>query len=158
MIDSVPHFYCMPPHSSHLLQPLDIGCFAVLKRSYGRMVEIKMRNGDMLRGNQVYRYDWFRSAFLFQPSGRTSVLAPQSNSTPRFNEICEENKIILICMPPHSSHLLQPLDIGCFAVLKRSYGRSIKLVDRKLFLIVSDLKASIRARGYASRKSSLSIY
>jgi hypothetical protein len=28
----------MPPHSSHLLQPLDVGCFAVLKRVYGRFV------------------------------------------------------------------------------------------------------------------------
>jgi hypothetical protein len=26
-------------------------------------------------------------------------------------------------MPAHSSHLLQPLDIGCFAVLKHAYGR-----------------------------------
>ena len=33
----------MPPHSSHLLQPLDIGCFAVLKRAYGRLVESKIR-------------------------------------------------------------------------------------------------------------------
>ena len=41
-----------------------------------------------------------------------------SHLTPNFDKICEENKIILICMPPHSSHLLQPLDIGCFAVLK----------------------------------------
>jgi hypothetical protein len=36
---------CMPAHSSHLLQPLDIGCFALSKHSYGRMVEQKMRNG-----------------------------------------------------------------------------------------------------------------
>ena len=35
----------MPAHSSHLLQPLDIGCFAVLKRAYSQMVEIKMRLG-----------------------------------------------------------------------------------------------------------------
>ena len=28
-------------------------------------------------------------------------------------------------MPAHSSHLLQPLDIGCFAILKRAYGRFI---------------------------------
>jgi hypothetical protein len=52
-----------------------------------------------------------------------------SHLTPKFDEICEENKIIPICMPPHSSHLLQPLDIGCFAVLKRSYGR---LVEAKM--------------------------
>jgi hypothetical protein len=35
----------MPAHSSHLLQPLDIGCFAVLKRVYGRLVETKIRLG-----------------------------------------------------------------------------------------------------------------
>lgn len=33
----------MPAHSSHLLQPLDIGCFAVLKRSYGNLNTQKMR-------------------------------------------------------------------------------------------------------------------
>jgi hypothetical protein len=32
-------------HSSHLLQPLDIGCFAVLKRAYSQIVETKMRLG-----------------------------------------------------------------------------------------------------------------
>lgn len=35
----------MPAHSSHLLQPLDIGCFAVVKRSYGRLIDQKMRLG-----------------------------------------------------------------------------------------------------------------
>ena len=29
-------------------------------------------------------------------------------------------------MPPHSSHLLQPLDVSCFAGLKRLYGRQVK--------------------------------
>lgn len=35
----------MPPHSSHLLQPLNVSCFAVLKRSYGRQVEDLIRAG-----------------------------------------------------------------------------------------------------------------
>jgi hypothetical protein len=34
----------MPPHSSHLLQPLDVGCFAPLKRAYTRQVESLIRN------------------------------------------------------------------------------------------------------------------
>jgi hypothetical protein len=46
--------------------------------------------------------------------------------TPKFDEICEKNDNIPICMPAHSSHLLQPLDVGCFAVLKRSYGRMVE--------------------------------
>ncbi|KAJ5798980.1 uncharacterized protein N7503_006485 [Penicillium pulvis] len=44
-----------------------------------------------------------------------------SHLTPRFDQNCKENNIIPICMPAQSSHLLQPLDIGCFAMLKRSY-------------------------------------
>ena len=35
----------MPPHSSHLLQPLDVGCFSVLKRSYSSFIEQLTRNG-----------------------------------------------------------------------------------------------------------------
>ncbi|KAF2185334.1 DDE-domain-containing protein [Zopfia rhizophila CBS 207.26] len=34
----------MPAHSSHILQPLDVGCFSPLKRAYRRQVEKLMRN------------------------------------------------------------------------------------------------------------------
>ena len=59
-----------------------------------------------------------------------------SHLTPKFDQICEENNIIPVCMPPHSSHLLQPLDIGCFAVLKRSYGQ---LVETKMRLGINHI-------------------
>jgi hypothetical protein len=59
-----------------------------------------------------------------------------SHLTPQFDQICLENKIIPVCMPAHSSHLLQPLDIGCFAVLKRSYG---SLVDQKMRLGINHI-------------------
>lgn len=49
-----------------------------------------------------------------------------SHLTPEFDLFCTEHLIITLCMPPHSSHLLQPLDVSCFAVLKRSYGRQIE--------------------------------
>jgi hypothetical protein len=49
-----------------------------------------------------------------------------SHLAPEFDLFCKEHLIITLCMPPHSSHLLQPLDVGCFAVLKRSYGRQIE--------------------------------
>ena len=48
----------MPPHSSHLLQPLDVSCFAVLKRSYGRQIEELMRVGY----NHINKLD-FLSAY-----------------------------------------------------------------------------------------------
>jgi hypothetical protein len=49
-----------------------------------------------------------------------------SHSTPQFNLFCSEHSIITLCMPPHSSHLLQPLDVGCFAAVKRAYGKQIE--------------------------------
>jgi len=49
-----------------------------------------------------------------------------SHITPRFDLFCKEHSIIILCMLPHSSHLLQPLDVGCFVVLKRSYERQIE--------------------------------
>jgi hypothetical protein len=53
-----------------------------------------------------------------------------SHLTPQFDEICAANNIIPICMPPHSSHLLQPLDVGCFAVLKRAYSQLVESKTR----------------------------
>jgi hypothetical protein len=40
--------------------------------------------------------------------------------------MCKENDIICIYMPAYLSHLLQPLDVGCFGPLKRAYGGLIK--------------------------------
>jgi hypothetical protein len=50
----------------------------------------------------------------------------RSHLTAEFDHIYIENHIIPICIPPHSSHLLQPLDISCFTVLKRQYGQLVK--------------------------------
>jgi hypothetical protein len=35
----------MPSHSSHLLQPLDVGCFGPLKKAYCKLIEQKGRLG-----------------------------------------------------------------------------------------------------------------
>ncbi|KAH6508685.1 hypothetical protein HBI58_010470 [Parastagonospora nodorum] len=45
----------------------------------------------------------------------------ESHDSLEFQQYCKDNKIITICMPPHSSHLLQPLDVGCFAPLKKAH-------------------------------------
>jgi hypothetical protein len=67
-----------------------------------------------------------------------------SHFTAEFHRFCEDNAIILLCLPAHSSHLLQPLDVGCFSVLKRSYGRitegwmrrGINHIDKQDFLTI----------------------
>jgi hypothetical protein len=49
----------------------------------------------------------------------------ESHLTAQFTTFCAGKNIITLCMPPHSSHLLQPLDVACFAPLKKAYGREI---------------------------------
>ena len=47
----------------------------------------------------------------------------ESHLSAHFQHYCTERKIITLCMPPQWSHILQPLDVSCFAPLKLSYGR-----------------------------------
>jgi DDE superfamily endonuclease/helix-turn-helix, Psq domain len=50
----------------------------------------------------------------------------ESHHSAEFEEYCCTNNILTLCMPAHSSHLLQPLDIGCFGPLKKAYSRQIE--------------------------------
>ncbi|KIM93867.1 hypothetical protein OIDMADRAFT_137030, partial [Oidiodendron maius Zn] len=43
-----------------------------------------------------------------------------------FDQYARQNSIIMLCIPPHSSHILHPLDVSCFAVLKRLYRQDIE--------------------------------
>ena len=89
-----------------------------------------------------------------------------SHQTAEFDLFCSKNNIIPLCMPAHSSHLLQPLDVGLFSPLKTTYGRkigdSIRLginhIDKEEFLTVygqirpaafseSNIKSSFAAAG-----------
>jgi hypothetical protein len=40
----------------------------------------------------------------------------------KFINFCDENKILLAIYPPHSTHSLQPLDVGLFGPLSRAYS------------------------------------
>ena len=43
----------------------------------------------------------------------------------QFIEYCEAHKIIPLCLPPHSTHLLQPLDVGIFSPLSKAYRKRL---------------------------------
>lgn len=72
----------MSAYSSHLLQPLGVGCFAVLKRSYCRLIDQQMRLGinhiDKLGFLEAYpraREDTFHSRTIINAFKATG-LAP----------------------------------------------------------------------------------
>jgi hypothetical protein len=45
-------------------------------------------------------------------------------------EFCFENNIILCCLPSHTSHKLQPCDVGPFAPLKTAYRDQVERLNR----------------------------
>jgi hypothetical protein len=47
-----------------------------------------------------------------------------------FIAYCMENKIDLLIMPPHCSHILQPLDVGVFAAFKRAHTVETHAISR----------------------------
>ncbi|KAI1676177.1 DDE superfamily endonuclease [Pyrenophora tritici-repentis] len=50
-----------------------------------------------------------------------------------FNKFCqfaEDNKIQLFALPPHTTHLLPPLDVGCFQPLKWYHGKTLEYAFR----------------------------
>ncbi|KAJ8225492.1 hypothetical protein LV156_009112, partial [Aspergillus fumigatus] len=78
---------------------------------------------------------WLKNIFIPLTSSRTTgkyrlliLDGHGSHLTPQFDQLCSENNVIPICMPAHSSHKLQPLDVGCFSPLKEAYGT---LVEQK---------------------------
>ena len=52
-----------------------------------------------------------------------------SHVTANVVAFCMQNAIDLLIMPPHCSHLLQPLDVGVFAPLKRALSKEIDITN-----------------------------
>jgi len=48
-----------------------------------------------------------------------------SHVTIEFMEYCEANRIALYYLPPFSTHILQPLDVGLFGPLQQYYGKAV---------------------------------
>ena len=42
-----------------------------------------------------------------------------------FLDYCEKNKIVLFCLPPHATHLLQPLDVVVFQPYKHWHTEAV---------------------------------
>ena len=73
-----------------------------------------------------------------------------------FVEFCWAHKIIPICLPPHSTHFLQPLNLVIFSVLKRLYlskvnkytAKGITGINKEWFLKILD---KIRPQVYTTK-------
>jgi hypothetical protein len=75
-----------------------------------------------------------------------------------FISFCIQNRIDLVLLPPHSSHLLQPLDVGVFAPLKCAISKQISwLIHSGIRRIQNSewLKRFIEAREQAITKDNI---
>ncbi len=74
---------------------------------------------------------WFEKTFIPQAqaknkSGSKILLifdGHGSHLTNRMIELAVENRIELFCLPPHTTHKLQPLDVGVFGPLQKNWSR-----------------------------------
>ena len=72
--------------------------------------------------------EWLQKSFLPQtaaPGQRRLLIfdGHQSHATEEFMWECYTNDVYLLYLPPHSSHITQPLDVSVFSALKAAYRR-----------------------------------
>ena len=73
--------------------------------------------------------EWFKKCFIPQATARKVSSAPilliydghGSHNTAELIELAREHHIILFCLPPHTTHKLQPLDVGVFGPFSRAW-------------------------------------
>lgn len=74
-----------------------------------------------------------------KPASETPVLLildnHNSHATLEAWELAKENHVIMLTIPPHSSHRLQPLDVAFYSPLKRAYNKECNLYIKSRNLI-----------------------
>ena len=71
-------------------------------------------------------FGWLANHFAKIVTVRPVVLLVDGHSSHidlKVSKFCSENGILLYCLPPHASHLLQPLDVGFIRSLKSAWGK-----------------------------------
>jgi hypothetical protein len=58
----------------------------------------------------------------------------------KFIEWADNNRILVLILPPHSTHRLQPLDVGLFSPLATAYSNQISKLMANSFGVVSMTK------------------
>ena len=101
----------------------------------------------MFRGQ---RSGWFENQFLkFSSKERPLLLlfdGLKSHVTLELLESTEKNNIILYCLPPHSLHLLQPLDVSVFGPLKPGWKRVAATMHHFTGRVVNRLRQTFQNR------------
>ncbi|KNG46897.1 plasma membrane calcium-transporting atpase 2 [Stemphylium lycopersici] len=92
----------------------------------------------VILSGKLHQASWYQHLPLEHTTPRTHgayrlliLDGHSSHATTELNQFCTENKVITLCMPTHTCHLLQPLDVNCFSPLKRAYGHETQELARQ---------------------------
>lgn len=113
--------------------------------------------------------DWFEFHFLpvaIRKEGKKILIGDNLSShiSIKTLNLCKENNISFICLPPNSTHLLQPLDVAYFSSLKTNWRqvladwRKTPEGKKKVCLpkgVFSELLAKALLRGQSTASSNL---
>lgn len=81
--------------------------------------------------NSVIFLEWLTGHFLpRKPEGKVLLILDghaSHSSSVEMLEICNDNDVILLCLPSHTTHYLQPLDRTVFKSLKSSFYDACRL-------------------------------
>lgn len=78
--------------------------------------------------------EWFKHFLKHLPTVRPILLifdGHVSHGCLEVLQLAEENKIILLCLPPHTTHLYQPMDVGVYSILKKAFRDFVAKCMRK---------------------------
>ncbi len=85
--------------------------------------------------------EWMKQIFLRYAVQERPVLliidGHKSHLTLECIDLARENQVILLCLPPHTTHALQPLDVAVFKALKAHFSRSLRVrcFSKKNFIV-----------------------
>lgn len=71
--------------------------------------------------------EWFKFFLEQIPFARPILLildGHTSHTSIELIDLARENKIHLLCLPPHTTHILQPLDVGVFKSFKANFSKA----------------------------------
>lgn len=95
--------------------------------------------------DQELGYAWLQNDFdpatRDKAGGRYRLLildGHNSHGTYKFCKYAADHKIIIVCLPAHTTHALQPCDVGAFGPLAQSWKRVVVLASQSLISIRKD--------------------
>ena len=84
---------------------------------------------------------WLKKIFLKHVVSQRPVLLLVDGHKSHINldviDLCRQNDVILFCLPPHTTHALQPLDVSVFKSLKDRYAKAVRSLSftKKIFIV-----------------------